>query len=162
MKKYVFLTLILALFISLGGCSAKKYRDDVSCKTLVDSVSAKMPEELDFLELDESFREFYFEGAEEYDDCYIVYSSPSEDISEIGIFHAVSDQAAEKIEGVCYEYIVDLGQNSRAFIASYAPEELTKLDGAEVRRYGRYVVYTVLDASDAERVFESVENALSE
>ena len=72
MKKYGFLALILALFISLVGCSAEQYRDDVSCKTLVDSVSAKMPEELDFLELDESFREFYFEGAEEYDDYYIV------------------------------------------------------------------------------------------
>ena len=74
----------------------------------------------------------------------------------------MSDDAVDKIEGVCYEYINDLSQNSRAFIASYAPEELVKLDNAEVRRYGRYIVYTVLEAADSERVFEIVENALRE
>ena len=162
MKKYCFVALILAFVLLFGGCATEKYRDDVDCRSLVLSVTAEMPSELDFLELDESFREFYFEGADGFDDCYIAYSADNEDISEIGVFHAVSDEAAEKIEGICYEYINDLSQNSRAFIASYAPEELTKLDGAEVRRYGRYVVYTVLNTADTERVFETVKNALSE
>ena len=162
MKKYCLVALILAFVLLFVGCATEKYRDDVSCKALVDAVTAKMPSELDFRELDESFREFYFEGADGFDDCYIAYSADNEDISEIGVFHAVSDEAAEKIEGICYEYINDLSQNSRAFIASYAPEELTKLDGAEVRRYGRYVIYTVLNTADTERVFETVKNALSE
>ena len=162
MKKHVFLALILTFSLLICGCSEEKYRDDVDCKSLVLSVTAEMPSELDFRELDESFREFYFEGADGFDDCYIAYSADSEDISEIGVFHAVSDEAAEKIEGVCYEYINDLSQNSRAFIASYAPEELVKLDNAEVRRYGRYIVYTVLEAADSERAFEIVENALCE
>ena len=162
MKKHVFLALILTFSLLICGCSEEKYRDDVDCKSLVLSVTAEMPSELDFRELDESFREFYFEGADGFDDCYIAYSADSEDIGEIGVFHAVSDEAAEKIEGVCYEYINDLSQNSRAFIASYAPEELTKLDGAEVRRYGRYVVYAVLNTADAERAFEIIKNTLSE
>ena len=162
MKKYSFLFLILVAILLFSGCATEKYKDDVECKALVLSVTDQMPSELDFRELDESFREFYFEGADGFDDCYIAYSADSEDISEIGVFHAVSDEAAEKIEGVCYEYINDLSQNSRAFIASYAPEELTKLDGAEVRRYGRYVVYTVLNTADAERAFEIIKNTISE
>ena len=162
MKKHVFLALTLTFSLLICGCSREKYRDDVDCKSLVLSVTADLSSELDFRELDESFREFYFEGADGFDDCFIAYSAESEDISEIGVFHAMSDDAVDKIEGVCYEYINDLSQNSRAFIASYAPEELVKLDNAEVRRYGRYIVYTVLEAADSERVFEIVENALRE
>lgn len=160
MKKYGFWALPLALILFFSGCSANEYKDDVSCKMLADAAVEDLPAELDFRELDESFRDFYFGELDGFDDCYIAYSADSEDISEFGVFHANSDESADKIEAACLEYLADLGQNSRAFIASYAPGELTKLDASEVRRYGRYVVYTVLDDEDAERIFEIMKNLL--
>lgn len=155
---------LLALCVALSGCGkgayGDGYRDGISCREISEQITAQLPAELDFRELDESFREFYFDESDGFDDCYIVYSAENEDISEIGIFHAECDEDAEAVERACREYIADLGENSRAFISSYAPWEVSKLDGAEVRRYGRYVAYTVLRSEDSEKVFDMIRKAL--
>lgn len=156
------LILAMAVMSFATACSKPKYNDGVSCESLASAATEQIPEELDFRELEASFRDFYFGEANGFDDCYVAYSAEAEDISEIGVFHSESDEDADEIERACLEYITDLQQNSRAFIESYAPNELTKLDSAEVRRYGRYVVYTVLDGEDAERVFESVRGLLAQ
>ena len=154
--------ILTTLSVFICGCSTDKYKDDVSCQMLAQTAAEQLPAELDLRELDASFRDFYFGDAKGYDDCFVMHSAENEDISEIGVFHSADDESAADVENVCREYIADLQQNSRAFIASYAPKELTKLDDGEVRRYGRYVVYTVLDGADAEKVFEAVHHALEE
>ena len=60
----------------------------------------------------------------------------------------------------CRDYIDDMQEDSRAFIASYAPNELPKLDSAQVRRFGNYVIYTILPDDSAKTVFENVKEAL--
>ena len=106
-------------------------------------------------------RAFYFEDSHEADDCRMVYSLDTNDINEIGIFHAPNKTEAQDIAEDCREYVEDMRQNSRAFIASYAPSELSKLDGAQVRIYGNYVIYTILPTELIESVFHEVERVLT-
>ena len=59
-------------------------------------------------------------------------------------------------------YISDLQENQKAFIASYAPREIPKLEDAEVRRYKSYVIYTVLDENSRLEAFEEINDLLKE
>ena len=158
--RILLLALLLILCPNITACSGKEYRDDLKCTDLGMELTAALEDGQEYVELDDSHREFYFEDFEEYDDCYTVYSADTNDINEIGIFHAASEDRARELANSCEEYIEDMRENSRAFIASYAPEELPKLDGATVRRYGNYVVYTVLPEDKTQTAFETVENML--
>ena len=52
-------------------------------------------------------------------------------------------------------------EEQREFIASYAPHELSKLDAAKVKKFGNYVVYTVLPKDTTTTVMDEVERYLN-
>ena len=60
------------------------------------------------------------------------------------------------------EYLEELREDQRAFIASYAASELPKLDGAQWRTFGNYTVYAILDEHDRALVFDTVESLLTQ
>lgn len=153
----VIFTLVCAV---LPSCSRSEYTDTVKCADLGKQMTDTLEDGQEYLEFDSTHRDFYFEDSDEYDDCYLMYSSDTNDINEIGVFHASSDERAEDMLEDCRDYIEDMKENSRAFIASYAPEQLPKLDSATVRRFGNYVIYTVLPEDKAEAVFQRIEESL--
>lgn len=156
-KRYFCVAVCLALM--LVGCGEEKYANGVSC----DAVAAVMSEAVgeEYARLEAGYMEFYFEDAEGYDDVSLCYSVDGEDVGEIGVFHAQSEDAADELERQCVEYISELQSTSRAFLSSYAPHELAKLEGAGVRRFGRYVVYAVLDSAEADAAFAAAARVLS-
>ena len=158
MKKLFCTALLICL--SLCSCSRSQYADDVACTDLSKHMRNVLGDGQEYTEFDSTHREFYFEDSDEYDDCSLIYSTDTNDINEIGVFHTKNGDAADDIAEDCREYIADMKENSRTFISSYAPTELPKLDGAEVRRFGNYVVYTVLPTDKAEAVFDAVREML--
>ena len=114
----------------------------------------------DYAEYDDDFVEFFFGDMIAERDHTVVYSKEQNDINEVGIFHAESASDALEIYEKATEYIREMKETQRAFIASYAPEELPKLDSAEVRRYGNYVIYAILSEADSDSFFEHVEDTL--
>lgn len=155
-KRYFCVAVCLALM--LVGCGEEKYADGVSCDAVAAAMARAVGEQYE--ELESGYMEFYFEDAEGYDDVSLCYSVDGEDVGEIGVFHAQSEDAADELERECAEYISELQSTSRAFLSSYAPHELTKLEGAEVRRFGRYVIYAVLDSDAAQRAFDAARSML--
>ena len=71
-------------------------------------------------------------------------------------------ESVTETEEMCRDYLAALWEEKQAFIAGYAPEELPKLKHAEVRSFGRYTVYAILDDADRDRLFEAVEELLKE
>lgn len=142
------------------GCSRAQFADDIPCDNIVDTMLSTLDDGEEYKEFDSAQRTFYFEDSDEADDYCLVYSLDTNDINEIGIFHASDSDSAKDIAEDCREYVEDMQQNSRAFIASYAPEELTKLDGAQVRVYGNYVIYAILPPTQAEAAFDAAEKVL--
>lgn len=159
MKRF-FCIILLTVCLILPSCSRSDYVDEANCADLGGQMTDSLDDGQEYLEFDSNHREFYFDDTEEYDDCYLVYSSDTNDINEIGVFHAPNGDEAKELFETCRDYIEDMQENSRSFIASYAPEELPKLDNAEVRRFGNYVIYTILPEDKAEAVFEKVEESL--
>ena len=162
--KRIFCTLLaLILLLAISSCSPKKsYNNGIGCAQLYDGIADGIGENNQYLEFDSLHTEMYFPNTEEYDDCHTVYSSNVNDINEIGIFHAPDEPSARALQQSCEAYISDMQENSRAFISSYAPEELPKLDGAQVHRFGNYVVYLILPDTVADEVLEKIEGMLLE
>jgi len=144
----------------LASCARTKYTDVTPCKDVSALAAQELGDGLEYTEFDASHREFYFTDSELYDDCSLIYSTDTNNINEIGVFHATDEKAAKHLEAKCLDYIEEMREGERAFIASYAPEELPKLDGAKVHRFGNYVVYTVLPKDRSYDVIDKIENSL--
>lgn len=160
MKKLFAIILALFLMAFLPSCKKAGFEDSVSCAQLGEVMKATVIDGQEYIQHDQTHRDLYFDD-EEYDDSFSAYSANTSDISEFGIFHAPSEKAADELYDEIRDYVSDMQEEQRAFIASYAPEELTKLDAAKVKKFGNYVVYTVLPKDTANAVMGEIEKYLS-
>ena len=160
MKKFLLSFLIIFSLPFLFSCGKESFRDDLSCAY----ISKEICDETSNSELFSSYSKdditTIFGNSELYDDSSVVYSTETNDIDEIGVFHCPGEDAAKALLVVLKNYISDLQENQKAFIASYAPREIPKLEDAEVRRYKNYVVYTVLDENSRLEAFEEIQELL--
>ena len=156
----ILLGLSLSLTLLLCACGRPVYADGLACETVSEAVTEAVSSNGGWQAVDDDYFRFHFPEAEGFDDHCVIRSVRTEDIDEVGIFHAESVEDAELLIRLCDAYLSRMQEEERAFIASYAPEELTKLDAAEVRLFGRYVVYTVLSPSDRETVFSAIKGLL--
>ena len=160
MKKHLFIvTLVLTLI--LISCSKKlDYRDDISCEDLINSLLSVEISSKEYEEYDDEYFEFFFEDARMPSDLKIIYSTEVNDIDELGIFRAESSDEAEKLVEASEKYIEDMKKDQRAFISSYASPELPKLDRAEVKRFGNYVIYAIMSEDDKTSIFFKADEIL--
>ena len=160
MKKLLLCLLIFA-FLLLSACrQTKEYRTDVSCEVITAEICDELSEDESFLPFGEDHIRFSFEDTDRFSDKSLVYSVRSENIDEIGVFRADSDEDVAELRRLCEQYVTTLSEDMRAFVESYAPREAQKLDRAEVKVFGNYVVYTVLDDADRAEAYEEIEELL--
>ena len=158
MKK-IFIFLFIAILLLFASCGSANYRDDISCNTVINSILSKNDKE--FAEYDSYYTDYIINDASLYDDCRILYSVEANDIDEIGIFRATNKENAQIIRQKLLAYIEDMRNSQRAFIESYAKEELPKLDVAKVEAFGNYVVYIISDTDSINKTISATENALA-
>lgn len=156
MKKALVFIIALMLAIFLPSCKKEEFKDSASCEQIGKAIEATLGDGQEYLRHDEAHRDLYFDK-DEYDDFYSAYSASTTDISEFGVLHAPDARTADELYDEACDYVSDMKEDERAFIASYAPDELTRLDAARVKRFGNYVVYTVLDKDTANEVLKKVE-----
>ena len=160
MKKIASMVLLFGLVFIMGCKPPVAYRDDVSCQSLTDAVCDRLRDEGGYAAFGDEHLRFFFSETDRYTDQSLVYTVRSENIDEIGVFHAESDGDIEELRLLCESYIKTIREENRAFIESYAPREAQKLDAATVRVFGRYVVYAVLTEEDTAAAFETIEARL--
>ena len=154
-KKLFLPLLMLVIAILFTSCSRAEYSNNQSCRSLAESVKDDGTE---YEEYDEEYLKFFFEESSLQDDFCIIYSRDTSDITEIGVFHTPDSASARELMTVIESYIFEMQDNQRAFIGSYAPLELPKLDGAIVKRFGNYIVYSISDNN--EEILSSIEKTL--
>ena len=162
MKKQRAIALSLLLALMLCACKAKEktYTDDLSCAELMDTVEEQIPTDFGYESYGGEHLRYYFEDTKRHDDVCLRYTARSEDIGEVGIFHTPDEASRAEIERLCKNYLATLREEKTAFIESYAPEEVPKLNSAEVRSFGNYTVYAILSDADRALVFDTVEKQL--
>ena len=157
------LILLCGSLLLLSACGAKaSYTNTLPCADLADTLEEQIPANLGYETYGADHIQFYFKNNDLYDDLCLRYTARSEDIGEFGILHATDPKACRELEALCREYLETLREEKSAFIASYAPEELPKLEQAEVRAFGSYVTYAILSEEERELFFDTVEKRLTE
>lgn len=151
---------ILAVSILLfASCGNKNYRSDLRCVDLTSEITKASEKE--FNEYDESYAKYIVNKDGLYIDHKIIYSPDVNDIDEIGVFKSESEAYANELEQEIKAYIDETKRTQRAFIESYAKNELPKLDNASVYRVGSYVIYIISDTELKSKAISAIENALA-
>ena len=137
----------------------KKYSNSLTSKELTDAIVGQISGYEDYIEYtDEELS--YFDLAKCDDaDITLLYSRDAEDVGEIGVIR-ISGGNLNKTKLAVEEYLDAQQKEKGAFFKNYAPGELLKLERAEVRCFGDYVIFTVLSSEETQAVFEKAEEIL--
>ncbi len=152
---------ILCTALIFSSCAQKGYSEVYSCSELTKALESEILSEETYGAYSHEDVKYMFDDDTLFDSYSIIYSSSSEDIGEVGILHAPTSESAEELLDEANEYLSSLNEEKRAFLKSYLPYELEKLDYAEAKRYGNYVVFVVQDQDTRNAVFAKLEALLS-
>ena len=159
MKRIILLLLLSLPILVFSSCKQEKYSSSLTSKELTDALIGQISGSEDYIEYtDEELS--YFDFARSSDaDITLLYSRAAEDVGEIGVVR-VFDGKSKEMKSALEEYLKDQQKEKGAFFKNYAPGELLKLERAEVRCFGDYVVFTVLSSEESQAVFEKAEEVL--
>lgn len=156
MKRIILTILALTLLLSLVACKSTNYTDDKKVTDLADGIVTALNDGKTYSTAEADFLDSYFAKPDYVTESVIRFSTDGNDLNEFGIYH-VSEGKAENMKALLTKYVTDFYD---LYNANYLPEETPKLRDAEVKVFGNYVVYAMLNDADRENLFSSVESAL--
>ena len=161
-KLFPFILSIFFITLIFASCSDKNFNSSLSCQELTTSLKKEISvPEGNFKEYTVDELKFLFSSPELYSDICIIYSTDSTDVCELGVIHASNQENAKKLYEDAKHYIKSLQEEKSEFLRNYSPEELTKLNSAEARCFGEYIIFTIAEKADRDTVFRKAETLLS-
>lgn len=149
----------LMLLVLLSACGGAKVRDDVPVSELSAAVDSAIGNEGDLVSAPESYlsslMELDFSALPEY---VVKINSRGVNIDEYGIFKAAEGQSASDLEAIVNGY---LQRRVETWMPEYMPEEFPKLENAQVKTVGNYVMYVILSDSQKTAAVTALENGLA-
>lgn len=154
----LFLTLImiLSLFAACGDNSSVK--NDVPAEDIASSIAKTLGSD-SFVDAPET----YINGSmkmevSSYADYCVKINSKGINIDEFGIFKGNDSKQAGEIKTAVENY---LKMRVETWMPEYMPEEFPKLENAEIKTAGNYVMYAILSDSDKTSAFDAFSKALA-
>lgn len=161
MKKRVLAVCFFMIFcLIFGSCGQKGYSDTLTCTEITSELKEEIFAENGYSDYSSNDIKYMFDDDTLFDSCSVIYSSSSDDVGEIGVLHASDAESADALLETVNGYLKELDEEKRAFLKSYLPNELEKLDNAEAKRFGNYVAFVVLEPTTRDAVFERLEAML--
>ena len=157
MKRVIIVSLLCLVFSS---CASGGYSDSLDSRELAKQLTGEISEFGDYVEYDDDEINDLLGLSADGCDVSVIYSKDSDDQGEIGIIRAASEADAKEVLREAQEYLEQMRVERRAFVENYLPRELPKLSSAEARRFGTYVIYTVLESEKSTLVFDKIEDTL--
>lgn len=159
--RVVCLSATLLTFFLLVSCGSQASTPTYATDVPLDTLSQAVDEVLDMDSL-VAMQDSYLQNAMQLDptafEAYVVkLNGMGVTVDEYGIFKAKDETEATAVAALAEGYLQFRMDN---WMSEYMPEEYPKLEEAEVQTYGCYVLYTILDAEQAEQVQEAVSAAL--
>ena len=140
-KRIVISVLALALVFGLAACGAKAEPAFADVSSAVDSAAktdAMTPVDSGYI------KGMMGLDSDAYTDAEVLVTSSGTAIDEYGVFKAADAKGAEAVKTAVEAYI----QQRIDTWMGYTPEELPKLEDADVTVQGSYVLYTILGQSE--------------
>ncbi len=143
---------------ALTACGGGEVRNDVAVSELSAKINSELESGADLVDAPESYISssmgFDLSSVSEY---VVKINSRGVNIDEYGIFKAADDSQLQQLQTAVSNYLqfrVD------TWMVEYMPEEFPKLQNAETKTIGNYVMYAILSDSDKQAVFSAFEKTL--
>lgn len=153
---------LLPTVLALFSCkkASVTYLDTLRAEELASEAEDEL-DNTEFRHADGNWLDDYITLPEGLSDYEIRFASDGNNLNEFGIWHAKSDQITP-LEATLRTYLAESLLRNRSFYDSYIPQEVPKLENAEVRVYGNYVCYAILSEEDKAIFFRTIEEELTE
>ena len=156
MKRLFAALLFISLLLCLCACGAK-YRDDVPLSRITAVIDARMGAD----SLDEMTSGFV-SGSMHLDPNsfggYVVkINKKGVNIDEYGVFRTPENGKPSEVKDAIDGY---LKMRRDTWMKEYMPEEKPKLDKAEVKVYGNYILYVIADDEVRSNLYNDLEKLL--
>ena len=159
MKRFFALFLCLAALVCCSACRTE-YRQDISPVDLADYLERELS--LGSMRTLDDKSEFYG-GAlalDGVDSFALRIAEDGSNLDEFGVFSCTDKHAAKALATELENHLAFLYDANREWYLSYIPAEVPKLQNAEVKRFGRYVAYAILNENERNRVFDLLREKL--
>ncbi len=157
-KQFRLLPALLALLM-LAACGVKTptYRTDAEAQSILEECSSSLPAFSDLAAADEDYVKYRMAIDISAADSHTVYiQNKGTALDEVGIFRSASEDSGA-LKALIETY---LKNRNDEWTGLYLVEEYPKLKDAEVRVFGKYVVYAILSDSDKAAFFHAVDTYL--
>lgn len=159
-KKHILLITAILSLSMLSACSGKtaEIRDDVAVSDVSAEVSTVLGDDT-LVAVPETF----YTGAmkmdvSQFDGYEVRINSKGINIDEFGVFKAKDSSQVSVVEQTVKDY---LKMRVDTWMVEYMPEEKPKLDNAEVRTIGNYVMYAILSDDNKSAAFDAFNKSLT-
>lgn len=152
------LALVLTVCLMLS-CGSGVLKDNVPVRDIAETVNKALSGIQNLSAADENYISVQQAlPISECDDYMEMFQTSGVGIDEYGIFRMKEESGVEGMKSAIQNYIDGA---KLSFNENYAPNEKPKLDNAEIRVFGKYVVYAVLSEDDKNVLFSALEAALN-
>lgn len=150
-----FCCFLFCLPFFLVACAKKSYRNDLSAMEVAATLSESIGLDADFGDRTMLSDQIIISSDS---DLTVCTAKDGTNIDEFGVWHTENPaQARRQLE----TYLERSYQQNKAYYDSYIPDQTPKLRDAEVRIFGSYAVYAVLDPEQKANFFRAAEKLLS-
>lgn len=160
MKQKQILIAILSLLMLFSLVSCNNYADDIDTDNLATVGLNALSDGIDYVEADDGFLDDYFTTPSWVTDYEIYLAPTASNINQVGIYH-VQDGHTEEMETILKDYLQKSYAENGNWYDSYIPKETPKLRDAEVKVYGNYIAYAILNETNRATFFDAIEKALT-
>lgn len=159
MKK-IFITFItFILLFSLVSCSAPNYSDALSPSEIYAAVSSSVSTENGTKVLDpDAILEISEAKIPYLKDFIMIRANDAKNVNEYGIFRA-EDGKANEVRALIESYVKT--KQASYLAMNYLPEETKKIENAKTKIFGNYVIYSFLNESDTDALYNAIKSAIS-
>lgn len=155
-KSLILLFCLIASLFLLTACQ-ESYREDLTPYELADYLETelgknslrKMDDKTDFygdLMMDASFA--------------LRLAEDGSNLDEFSVFSCQDEKEAKSLAKKLEVYLEERYEKDKEWYLSYIPKEVPKLQHAEVKTFGKYVVYAILSQEERNRVFDLLRQKL--
>ncbi len=151
-RVFCFFCLMILLFSS---CERKTYRNDQRAADVAEFLAGSIGADMDFG--DRGLLSDHISVPEDAD-LTVCIATDGMNIDEFGVWHTGDPAEARRRLEI---YLADSYSQNKSYYDSYIPEQTAKLRDAEIRVYGSYVLYAILDPARKADLFRFAEELLS-
>lgn len=151
--------MILSLFTACGGGGGTK--DDVPVSDISTAVDSAIGNTGNLVSRDENYiKNMIGIDSGSYVECVVMVNAYGTSFDEYGVFKGKDSSQAQEISKLLEAYLESAKGDTLRF--SYTPEEQPKVENAEVKTVGNYVMYTILADDSKTAAFSALESSVKE